>query len=58
MKILSILGWILQALISIYCIFAIVAGAINLAIVLMFCLYTFAFIQEQIEFYFTRRTQQ
>ena len=58
MKILSILGWILQAVICIYCIFAIVAGAINLAIVLMFCLYVFAFIQERIEFYFMCRTQQ
>ena len=54
-KLLIILGWILQALIGAYCIFAIFSGVINLAILLMFCLYVVAFTQQQIEFYYKTR---
>lgn len=53
MKLLSIFGWIFQVLIGTYCLFTLVSGAIDLAIGLMFSLYTFAFIQERLEMYYT-----
>ena len=54
-KILIVFGWIFQALLWFMCLFALVGGAINLAIGLMFSLYTVAFIQEQIDMYYTEQ---
>ena len=51
MKLLSIIGWVIQLLLGTYCLYVLVYGFVNFAIILMFCLYTFAFVQDRIEFY-------